>query len=146
MANQQLHQPSHNKENQPLTNNENELTDALALLTTAAHADRTAFATITSSNQQLTTQLTEAMKRLAELKTKLNKKSGNRTPHNTAPRDTPKYTLPNNKNYCHTHGYVVSDEHTSATCNGKAEGHKDAATRTDTMGGSTRNKHRIKDF
>ena len=141
LAQQQYHPPpsNQNKENPPMATSENDLNDALTLLATAANADRTAFATITSSNQQLTNQLTETMKRLAELEVKLkNKKPGD--------RDTPRYTIPNNKNYCHTHGYVVADEHTSATCNGKADGHKDTATRADTMGGSTRNKHRIKDF
>jgi hypothetical protein len=54
--------------------------------------------------------------------------------------------IPNNKNYCHTHGYIVADQHTSATCNGKADGHKDTATRDNTMGRSTCNKHRVKNF
>jgi hypothetical protein len=143
MAKQQFRPPDQDKENQPSADaNENELTEALALLTTAANADRTAFATITSSNQQLTNQLTEAMKRLADLEKKLHKPRGDREQRENNNR----YALPNNKNYCHTHGFVVADEHTSATCNGKAAGHKDAATRTDTMGGSTRNKHCIKVF
>jgi hypothetical protein len=127
MAHQHFTQPaSHNKENQPIANNENELTDALTLLTTAANANCSAFATVTSSNQQLTTQLTKAMKCLANLEIKLNEKTGDRD------TNTPRYTTPNNKNYCHTHGFIVADKHTSATCNAKAEGHKDAATRTDT--------------
>ena len=53
---------NHDQENQGGANNDNELSDALTLLTTAANADRTAFATITNSNQQLTNQLTETMK------------------------------------------------------------------------------------
>jgi hypothetical protein len=38
--------------------------------------------------------------------------------------------------YCWTHGYHVVPTHTSATCNRKAAGHKDEATRTTPMGGS----------
>lgn len=51
----------------------------------------------------------------------------------------------NNRNYavngyCWTHGYKVGTSHSSATCTAKAEGHKDAATRANTMGGSVANR------
>ena len=42
--------------------------------------------------------------------------------------------------YCWTHGYRVVKGHNSKTCQSKASGHKDEATRADTMGGSQRNK------
>ena len=42
--------------------------------------------------------------------------------------------------YCWTHGYHVKLGHTSATCTNKAEGHQISATRSNTMGGSTKNK------
>ena len=42
--------------------------------------------------------------------------------------------------YCWTHGYRVRKGHDSANCKDKATGHKDAATRAQTMGGSTSNK------
>lgn len=42
--------------------------------------------------------------------------------------------------YCWTHGYRVAPGHNSATCKGKADGHKDAATRANTMNGSVENK------
>jgi hypothetical protein len=42
--------------------------------------------------------------------------------------------------YCWTHGYRVSVGHTSANCKKKADNHKDAATRTNTMKGSSNNK------
>ncbi len=42
--------------------------------------------------------------------------------------------------YCWTHGYCVSKGHDSATCSNKAEGHKDTATRANTMNGSKANK------
>jgi hypothetical protein len=43
--------------------------------------------------------------------------------------------------YCWTHGFRVVTGHSSATCNSKAEGHKDAATRANIMGGSTKNQN-----
>ena len=43
-------------------------------------------------------------------------------------------------NYCWTHGYLVAKEHTSEKCNNPAEGHKTAANRQNTMGGSTQGK------
>jgi hypothetical protein len=42
--------------------------------------------------------------------------------------------------HCWMHGYQVRKGHNSATCNNKAEGHKDAATQANTMNGSTANK------
>eukprot|EP00804_Cyclotella_cryptica_P017257 CCRYP_016819-RA/>CCRYP_016819-RA protein AED:0.45 eAED:0.45 QI:0/-1/0/1/-1/1/1/0/157 len=42
--------------------------------------------------------------------------------------------------YCWTHGFQVREGHSSATCANKAEGHKDTATHTNTMGGSMVNK------
>ena len=42
--------------------------------------------------------------------------------------------------YCWTHGYRVRKGHDSATCKDKADGHKEAATRANTMNGSNNNK------
>ena len=42
--------------------------------------------------------------------------------------------------YCWTHGYRVSIGHSSATCNKKALGHQDLATRLETMGGTDKGK------
>jgi hypothetical protein len=91
------------------------------------------------------------MKRLAGLELQLTQKGNAQLPitqdrSQDRRRQAGSYTIPNNKNYCHTHGYIVADEHTSTTCNAKADGHKDTATRSNTMGGSTCNKHRVKDF
>ena len=43
-------------------------------------------------------------------------------------------------NYCWSHGWRVHKNHTSATCKKKNRGHKDEATRSNTMGGSNKNK------
>ena len=42
--------------------------------------------------------------------------------------------------YCWTHGYRVSWKHNSKNCSNKAMGHKDNATRANTMGGVQLNK------
>jgi hypothetical protein len=42
--------------------------------------------------------------------------------------------------YCWTHGYRVRKGHDSANCKDKAGGHKDTATRANTMSGSVANK------
>jgi len=42
--------------------------------------------------------------------------------------------------YCRTHGYRVHKSHTSDKCKKKKRGHKNEATRADTMGGSNKNQ------
>ncbi len=62
------------------------------------------------------------------------------------PPTAPPATERNNKRnyqvggYCWTHGYKVGLKHTSATCKSQDDGHKEAATRANTMGGSSNNK------
>ena len=43
--------------------------------------------------------------------------------------------------YCWSHGYKVTKYHNSATCKVRKEGHKEGATRNNTMGGSEDNKN-----
>ncbi len=43
-------------------------------------------------------------------------------------------------NYCWTHGHRFNKHHTSATCGNNAVGHRNDATASNTMGGSTRDK------
>ena len=40
--------------------------------------------------------------------------------------------------YCWTHGLGKNRNHTSATCNNKAEGHKDEATADNMLGGNNK--------
>jgi hypothetical protein len=42
--------------------------------------------------------------------------------------------------YCWTHGYDCSNRHESSTCNHKKPGHREAATGTNTLGGSIKDK------
>jgi hypothetical protein len=48
--------------------------------------------------------------------------------------------ITNNDSYCWSHGYQVAQSHTSATCNVGKNGHQDAATKIDTLGGVQRGK------
>lgn len=45
--------------------------------------------------------------------------------------------------YCWSHGFTGSDMHTSSTCKGKFENHKDTANKTNMMGG---NKEKLPGF
>ena len=51
--------------------------------------------------------------------------------------------LYNNENYCHTHGYDIHPDHTSATCNTPGPNHQVTATSNDNMGGSQRNRNLV---
>ena len=50
----------------------------------------------------------------------------------------PKRKVYNNNNYCYTHGYHITDSHTSTTCINPGAEHKKDATRANSMGGCTR--------
>ena len=73
-------------------------------------------------------------------------RGGQRAPQQMVPYVQPQHTNPtkryNNWNYCFTHGHDVTDEHTSENCNRPAWNHNYYATRTNTMGGTTRNQHK----
>jgi hypothetical protein len=118
----------------------NETAEAFANLASATASDRNTIQALVATTQDLTAQLAIKDKTIADLRTALN----NKTPAATG-RSQHGGNLPTNKNYCWTHGYILSDQHTSATCTRKAPGHVDAANRTDTKNGSTRGKHLLKD-
>ena len=113
------------------------LEPALTNLAPAAANDTTDLQQLTAANLALTTTnalLTAANKKLLEALAKLQ----------ATKLGTPGTPLTSNKpfpgNYCWTHGYRVSQTHTSASCGGKAAGHQDTATASNTMGGSQKNK------
>jgi len=114
------------------------LETALDNLSLAAANNTTVLQQLTVANLALTTSnatLTAANKKLSEALAKV--------PAPTTP-GAPRPPRPVNKpflgNYCWTHGHRVSQNHTSATCGSKAAGHKDAATTSNTMGGSDADK------
>jgi hypothetical protein len=102
-------------------------------------------ATLTASNATLTTSysaLSAAYVILAAKAGGSNPTNGNADTRNNRRRNrgTDKPQVFAADGYCWTHGYKVGLKHTSATCNSKADGHKDGATRANTMNGSTANK------
>jgi hypothetical protein len=113
---------------------------ALDNLALAAANDTTVLQQLTVANLALTTSkatLTAANKKLSEALAKV----PTTTPRSPGTPGTPR--VPNKpfpENYCWTHGHRISKLHTSATCGNKAAGHKDAATASNTMGGSKADK------
>jgi hypothetical protein len=111
---------------------------ALDNLALAAANDTTVLQQLTAANLALTTSnasLTAANKKLSEALAKVPGASAPSTPK--LPRTVNK---PKPGNYCWTHGHRISEHHTSATCGSKAAGHMDAATASNTMGGSDADK------
>jgi ABC-type transporter Mla subunit MlaD len=111
--------------------------EAFANLAQATAADRETVAALTQSMADLTKTIQTRDEEIKSLKQALKKKSGARDTQNPPSNSN---SNGDNGNYCWTHGYKVNRSHTSATCSNKAQGHKDTATRADTMGGSTRGK------
>jgi hypothetical protein len=113
---------------------------ALDNLALAAANDTTVLQQLTSANLALTTAnatLTAANKKLSEALAKVPPTTP-RTPGTPGTPRVPNKPFPGN--YCWTHGHRISQLHTSATCGNKAEGHKDVATASDTIGGSEADK------
>jgi hypothetical protein len=106
--------------------------DAIAQLATATASNRGTVATLTTTNVKLAKQFEAAQAQIAQLKdeiaalkNKIKPDWQGQRPHKTT----------NNDSYCWSHGYQVAKSHTSVTCNMKKSGHKDAATKSNPMGG-----------
>ena len=121
----------------------NHLDGYLDNLANAAMQDKTTLAQLVETNAKLTVNVTALTASLASLTAAYtllaNKQAA--APSDTGTRTARHNTRYEQGGYCWTHGYKLSKGHTSATCSGKATGHKDTATRANTMGGSTRNKN-----
>jgi hypothetical protein len=118
-----------------------ETAEAFANLVNATAADRSMMADLMATNKTLLDQMAIMNHELAHLRAV-----------SVLPRDPPirgagggtgggasnkRY---NNTNYCWSHGFYISREHTSSNCKFPKTGHKTDATRTNTMGGSDANK------
>jgi hypothetical protein len=82
---------------------------SLANLTTATVADRGVVATLTEANARLVKKLEDNSNELRELRALISKerfKTRGQRSFNPSP-----------KNYCWTHGYKVTNTHTSLSCN-----------------------------
>jgi predicted RNase H-like nuclease (RuvC/YqgF family) len=100
--------------------------NAIDQLSIATASDRGTVATLTTTNTKLATQLEAAQAHIAQLKdefaalkNKIKPAWQGQRPHKTT----------NNDSYCWSHGYQVEKSHTSATCNMKKSGYKDAANK-----------------
>jgi hypothetical protein len=105
---------------------------ALANLVTETSADWGVVATLTEANARLAKLLEDNLNELQELKALIKKER-------TEKRGQRSFN-PSPKNYCWTHGYKVSNTHTSLSCNFHKLGHKREATRANDMVRSQANK------
>jgi hypothetical protein len=106
--------------------------DAISQLSTSTASYRGTVATLTTTNDKLANQLEAAHALIAQLKNEIATLKNKIKPAWQGQR--PAKTT-NIDSYCWSHGYQVAKSHTSATYNMKKNGHQDAATKIDTMGG-----------
>jgi hypothetical protein len=109
-----------------------ETAEAISQLATATASDWGMVATLTTTNAKLANQLEAAHALIAQLKSEIATLKGKIKPVWQGQR--PARTT-NNDSYRWSHGYQVAKSHTSATCNVRKNGHQEAATKIDTMGG-----------
>jgi hypothetical protein len=109
-----------------------EAAEAIAQLATATASDQGTVATLTTTNAKLVNQLEVAHALIAQLKNEIATLKSKVKPAWKGQRPT---KTTKNDSYCWSHGYQVAKSHTSATCNVRKNGHQEAATKIDTMGG-----------
>jgi hypothetical protein len=124
----------------------NDTADAFANLATATASDRQMLADLTATNNALTVHLATKDTEIGKLKARIQDLQRNNRGNRTGGRggDTTSTTRKfNNTNYCWSHGWDVSIQHTSQSCLYAHDGHKRDATRSNTMGGSDVNKEKV---
>ena len=121
--------------------------EALANLATEMAAERQAVADLSISNATLTHELRIVTATIATLQQRLASCECAPTPrtgkkgqkqHQKNPRR--EFMPLDPDGYCWSHGYNVSRGHSGALCYNTLPGHHSAATRSDPMGGSNKNK------
>jgi uncharacterized protein YukE len=136
LTNQTAHQSGFHSANMMIEQGRDETmqdtVDEISQLATATASDRGMVATLTTTNAKLATQLEAAHEHIAQLKNEISTLKNNIKPAWQGQR--PVKTM-NNDSYFWSHGYQVAKSHTSATCNMKKSGHKDAANKSNPMGG-----------
>ena len=120
---------------------------APANISTATQSDRTTVANMSNTITELTLQLGQASAKFAEAHSSIatlnSKLAQTWTRPNLPPTITPgpiDMTLMEKDGYCWSHGYKMKKVHNSTTCRFQKQGHMTEATRSNTMGGTTRNK------
>ena len=113
-------------------------------LAAAATTERTTLTQLIENNATLTASVTSLTASVASLTAAYALLAAGKTSNPTAATPTTgaarTRAKPAVNGYCWTHGFRVKVGHDSATCKHKGEGHKDAATRANTMNGSNANK------
>jgi hypothetical protein len=89
-------------------------------------------ATLTTTNAKLDTQLKAAHAQIAQLRNEIATLKNKIKPSWQGQRPV---KTTHNDSYCWSHGYQVAKSHTSATCNMKKSGHRDASNKSNTMDG-----------
>ena len=115
---------------------------ALSNLALSAQQNQTDVANVVTANTTLTTQQNTTAATLTAILARLNtlEQARGANTGGGSGRGAPRRNNNNNNNesYCHSHGRTRRDDHTSATCRNKKEGHNDAATLHNRLGGSDR--------
>jgi hypothetical protein len=136
LTNQTAHQSGFHSANMKIEQGREETmqdtVDTIAQLATATASDRGTVATTTTTNAKLATQLEATQAQIAQLKDNIAALKNKIKPAWQGQRPI---KTTNNVSYCWSHGYQVANSHTSATCNMKKSGHKDAANKNNPMGG-----------
>jgi hypothetical protein len=143
----------YNMANAATTEFQQDIVEAIANLANASATDKGMIDTLTNANATLTAQLAALSEQVRHLNTTNQAPTGAPNAHVPGPATwvqqgrgrgigagRGKDTLPDNGNYCWSHGHHVTNAHTSLTCNYPYEGHKRESTRHNTMGCSTKNK------
>ena len=138
------HQGGYNSANAVVNEQLGQANEALVNMATAAASDR-------EMMQLQATTIAEQMKTISELTQRIKDKD-KEIANLRANKATPTAGIPphqkwvNGKHiwdkggYCWSHGYLAEKTHTSLLCKNKREGHNDAATRENNLGGSTYGK------
>jgi hypothetical protein len=93
----------------------NDTAEAFANLASATTADCSTLAALVATSKDLTNQLATKDKIINDLRLALsNSNNNNANTNRRNPRSQHGGGLPNNKNYCWTHGYVIADDHTTS--------------------------------
>jgi predicted RNase H-like nuclease (RuvC/YqgF family) len=109
-----------------------ETAESIAQLATSTASDQGTVATLKTTNDKLVNQLKAAHALIAQLKSESASIKSKIKPARQGQRPT---KTTNNESYCWSHDYQVAKSHTSTTCSVRKNGHEEAATKIDTMGG-----------
>src|SRR5688572_19622170 len=98
---------------------------------------------LTEANLVLIKELATMLAKIAKLESKLVTMCGSGANWPSIMSSTRKTRAYHNGKYCWTHDFHVADSHTSQSCKTANTNHKQEATHTTIMGGSTANKQLV---